>query len=32
MALELPRAKNEVWVKRRVVVVIVVGVRLRRAW
>lgn len=31
MAFELPRAKKEVCVRRRVVVVIAVGVRLRRA-
>jgi hypothetical protein len=31
IALELPRAKKEVWVRRRVVVVMVVGDRFRRA-
>ena len=31
IALELPRAKKEVWVRRRVVVVIAVGERGRRA-
>jgi hypothetical protein len=31
MALELPRAKKDVWVRRRVVVVIAVGERSRSA-
>jgi hypothetical protein len=31
IAFELPRAKKEVWVRRRVETVIAVGGRLRRA-